>query len=181
MERSKKLQGKKTCAYRQIQQETDDATGRLKMSKEEKKARRILLQLNIIPMLGFRRVVMRRTDNTLIIIDDPELYRPHNSDTYIIFGVPRCQEPLEQAQQTAAQRYKFADFLLQNKETGESTTDSGGDDDGDDHDGKASAAGLNENDIDLIMSQCKVNRKKAIKAYKEHNYDLVNAIMHLTK
>lgn len=176
MEKATKLKGKKPCNPNCIQQEPEDTSGRFKLPKEEKKARRVLSQLNMIPMTGFTRVVMRRTDNTLIVIDEPELYKPPNCNTYIVFGVPRCQEPLEHAQEAAAQRFKIEDFLQQAVQSDELTSDS----DDEIGNGNEPAEGVSENDIDILISQCNVSRKKAIKTLKRHDNDLVNAIMALT-
>ncbi len=40
--------------------------------------------------------------------------------------------------------------------------------------------GIGENDIDLVMSQASVSRKRAIKALRNNSNDIVNAIMELT-
>jgi len=40
--------------------------------------------------------------------------------------------------------------------------------------------GIEEKDIELVMSQANVSRKKAVKALKNADNDIVNAIMELT-
>ena len=42
---------------------------------------------------------------------------------------------------------------------------------------KVNAEGIEENDIQLVMSQSKASRSKAIKALRKCNNDIVNAIM----
>ena len=42
------------------------------------------------------------------------------------------------------------------------------------------ATGIEEKDIELVMSQANVSRKKAIRALKKNENDLVNTIMELT-
>ena len=42
------------------------------------------------------------------------------------------------------------------------------------------ATGLNEKEIEMVMSQANATRNQAIKALKDNNGDLVNAIMDLT-
>ncbi len=42
------------------------------------------------------------------------------------------------------------------------------------------ATGVEEKDIELVMSQANVTRTKAIKALKKTENDIVNAIMDLT-
>jgi nascent polypeptide-associated complex subunit alpha len=47
-------------------------------------------------------------------------------------------------------------------------------------DEEVDATGVEEKDIDLVMSQANVSRSKAIKALKKTDNDIVNAIMDLT-
>ncbi len=42
------------------------------------------------------------------------------------------------------------------------------------------AEGLEDKDIELVMTQANVSRKKAIKALKENDNDIVNSIMALS-
>ena len=47
-------------------------------------------------------------------------------------------------------------------------------------DEEVDATGVEEKDIELVMSQANVSRAKAIKALKKTENDIVNAIMDLT-
>jgi len=49
-----------------------------------------------------------------------------------------------------------------------------------DTDEEVDASGVEEKDIELVMSQANVSRAKAIKALKKTENDIVNAIMDLT-
>jgi nascent polypeptide-associated complex subunit alpha len=60
-------------------------------------------------------------------------------------------------------------------ETGEDKKDDD-EDDGEEVD----ATGLEDKDIELVMTQASVSRKKAIKALKENDNDIVNSIMALS-
>lgn len=46
--------------------------------------------------------------------------------------------------------------------------------------GPVDETGLNQDDIELVMQQANVPRQKAAKALREHNSDIVNAIMSLS-
>jgi nascent polypeptide-associated complex subunit alpha len=59
------------------------------------------------------------------------------------------------------------------------TSDSKKDDDDDDGE-EIDAEGLEDKDIELVMTQASVSRKKAIKALKENDNDIVNSIMALS-
>jgi nascent polypeptide-associated complex subunit alpha len=41
-------------------------------------------------------------------------------------------------------------------------------------------SGIESKDIELVMSQASVSRKKAVKALKENDNDIVNSIMSLS-
>jgi nascent polypeptide-associated complex subunit alpha len=45
---------------------------------------------------------------------------------------------------------------------------------------EADAEGIEDKDIELVMTQANVSRKKAIKALKENDNDIVNSIMALS-
>ena len=50
----------------------------------------------------------------------------------------------------------------------------------DEDDGDVDAEGVEDKDIELVMSQANVSRSKAVKALKNNANDIVNAIMELT-
>lgn len=50
----------------------------------------------------------------------------------------------------------------------------------DDDDEEVDADGLEDKDIELVMTQANVKRNKAIKALKENDNDIVNSIMALS-
>ena len=52
--------------------------------------------------------------------------------------------------------------------------------DDDDDDEEVDAEGLEDKDIELVQTQAGVSRKKAIKALKENDNDIVNSIMALS-
>jgi len=50
----------------------------------------------------------------------------------------------------------------------------------DEDDGDMDDTGLEEKDIELVMQQASVSRKKAVRALKENDSDIVNSIMALS-
>ena len=50
----------------------------------------------------------------------------------------------------------------------------------DEDDAEVDASGVEDKDIELVMSQANVSRSKAVKALKNNANDIVNAIMELT-
>ncbi|KAL3477250.1 NAC domain-containing protein [Aspergillus californicus] len=162
-------------------------------SRNEKKARKAIGKLGLKHVPGITRVTLRRPKNMLFVINQPDVYRSPTSNTWIIFGEAKIEDLNSQAQASAAQQLAAAEAA-------------GGDHAGHDHDhdhdhdhGKGKApeveakkeeeeddgeevdeAGLEPKDIDLVMAQASVSRKKAVKALRENDNDIVNSIMALS-
>merc|ERR1719188_2024476 len=145
-----------------------------KQSRGEKKARKIMSKLALKQVTGVSRVTIRKSKNILFVINKPDVYKNPASDTYIVFGEAKIEDLTQQAQMEAAQKFKAAE-VPQPTEIGASGTT-----------GPASIpeevdeAGVEDKDIDLVMSQANVSRSKAVKALKNNANDIVNAIMELT-
>ncbi|GAM82873.1 hypothetical protein ANO11243_008590 [Dothideomycetidae sp. 11243] len=155
-------------------------------SRNEKKARKAIAKLGLKHVEGITRVTLRRPKNILFVISNPDVYKSPTSNTYIIFGEAKIEDLNAQAQAAAAQQ-------LQNESAG-------GDHAGHDHGDKGKAVeapdakkeeeeddgeevdetGLEAKDIELVMAQASVSRKKAVKALKENDNDIVNSIMSLS-
>ena len=111
---------------------------------------------------------------------NPEVYKSATSNTYIIFGEVKIEDLSQQAATTAAsqiQRAKEeastqrAEATKQAKEEEEDAQDE------DDDDEEEDTEGIEEKDIELVINQADVSRKKAIRALKNVGGDIVNAIM----
>ncbi|ALC38739.1 Nacalpha [Drosophila busckii] len=158
----------------------------MKHSRGEKKARRLLMKLDLEPVQNVSRITMRKAKNVLLIIDQPEVYKCPNTKTLICFGEVRIEDTSNAATTQAAERFlnDINPSSTQSKYDAVSATASAGGND-DDEDaaaavGSAAAAALDEKDIELVMMQAVCSRGKAIKALLRHNSDVVNAIMDLT-
>ncbi|POR36920.1 Nascent polypeptide-associated complex subunit alpha [Tolypocladium paradoxum] len=154
-------------------------------SRNEKKARKALEKLHLTRVPGITRVTLRRPKNILFVINNPEVYKSPNSNTYIVFGEAKIEDVNATAQQAAAQQLAAAgadDHTGHNH--GESskaaeTAEAKKDDEEDDGE-EVDAEGLEDKDIELVMTQANVSRKKAVKALKENDNDIVNSIMALS-
>ncbi|KAJ5248849.1 hypothetical protein N7468_000300 [Penicillium chermesinum] len=157
-------------------------------SRNEKKARKAIAKLGLKHVPGITRVTLRRPKNILFVVNQPDVYRSPNSNTWIIFGEAKIEDLNAQAQASAAQQLAAAEAA--------------GDHAGHDHDhdhgkGKAPEAeakkdeeeddgapvdesGLEAKDIELVMAQANVSRKKAVNALRENDNDIVNSIMALS-
>ncbi len=80
------------------------------------------------------------------------------------------------AQQAAMEQQLAEDALKSTEEAAETTEAVAAEED----DEEVDATGIEEKDIDLVVSQANVSRSKAVKALKNNENDVVNAIMELT-
>lgn len=156
----------------------EDAISKAKQSRGEKKARKIMSKLGLKPVQGVDRVTIRKSKNILFVINSPDVFKNPHSDTYIIFGEAKIEDLSQQAQMAAAEKFKGPEPLSStNDATGTSATVAPiAEEDEEDVD----ESGVDEKDIELVISQANVKRQRAIKALKNNNNDIVNAIMELT-
>ncbi|KAH8235974.1 hypothetical protein KR032_011795 [Drosophila birchii] len=147
-------------------------------SRGEKKARKMILKLGLKPIPGVNRVTIRKTKNILFVINNPDVYKNPHTDTYIIFGEAKVEDLSQQAKMAAAERFKAtkAAFAIKNLVSTTSMAPIAEKDEEEEMDD----AGIDEDDIKLVRMQANTSRAKAIKALKNNDNDIVNAIMELT-
>lgn len=112
-----------------------------------------------------------------------------------VFGEAKIEDVNAAAQQAAAAQLASANAEADHAghshgepskaaESAEAKKDDDDDDDDDDDEDEdeeeVDATGLEDKDIELVMTQASVSRNKAIKALKENDNDIVNSIMALS-
>merc|ERR1712002_282332 len=157
----------------------DDAS-KAKQSRGEKKARKIMSKLGLKQVAGVSRVTIRKSKNILFVINKPDVYKNPASDTYIVFGEAKIEDLSQQAQMQAAEKFKAAEVPQPTEMGASGTTGPSAIPEEDEDDGEVDASGVDDKDIELVMSQANVSRSKAVKALKNNANDIVNAIMELT-
>ncbi|BCR88907.1 nascent polypeptide-associated complex subunit alpha [Aspergillus chevalieri] len=159
-------------------------------SRNEKKARKAIGKLGLKHVPGITRVTLRRPKNILFVVNQPDVYKSPSSNTWIIFGEAKIEDLNSQAQASAAQQLAAAEAAAGGEHAGHDHEHDHGkgkapetegkkeeeEDDGEEVD----EAGLEAKDIDLVMAQANVSRKKAVKALRENDNDIVNSIMALS-
>jgi len=158
----------------------EDASSKAKQSRGEKKARKIMSKLGLKQVTGVSRVTIRKSKNILFVINKPDVYKNPASDTYIVFGEAKIEDLTQQAQMEAAQKFKAAEVPQPTEMGATGTTGPAAIPEEDEDDGEVDEAGVEDKDIELVMSQANVSRSKAVKALKNNANDIVNAIMELT-
>ena len=102
----------------------------------------------------------------LFVFSHPDVYKSPNSDTYVIFGEAKIEDLSAQAAAAAAEQFRMPSSAA-GAASGAAAA-------------KDTAEGIEDKDIDLVMQQADVSRAAAIKALKNNDGDLVNAIMELS-
>ncbi|KAK8215966.1 putative nascent polypeptide-associated complex subunit [Phyllosticta capitalensis] len=154
-------------------------------SRNEKKARKAIAKLGLKHIEGITRVTLRRPKNILFVINNPDVYKSPNSNTWIIFGEAKIEDLNAAAQASAAQQLAQAEAAESHEghdhgkgkaPAVEDKKEEEEEDDGEEVD----ETGVETKDIELVMAQASVSRKKAVKALKENDNDIVNSIMALS-
>lgn len=157
-----------------------------KYTRGEKKARRLLMKLDLERVPNVSRVTMRKAKNVLLCIDQADVYKCPHTKTLIIFGDVRVEDTSNAAAAQAAERYlNDVNVRPPQEKPGQVPSQAAdkvaNDDDEDDGElAKLDNGQLDEKDIELVIMQSTCSRQKAIKALLKHNSDVVNAIMELT-
>ncbi|CDO92203.1 unnamed protein product [Kluyveromyces dobzhanskii CBS 2104] len=163
-------------------------------SKNEKKARELILKLGLKPIQGISRVTFKKKDGQIFAIDKPEVFKSQGGN-FVVFGeakvddftqrLAKAQETLQQTegvlpagQDAVSKDPQSIQADMQAAADSSAADSSAATADGDDAD--VDESGLNADDIELVMQQAGVPRGKAAKALREHDSDIVNAIMALS-
>merc|ERR1712244_188002 len=110
----------------------------------------------------------RKSKNILFVINRPDVFKSPASDTYIVFGEAKIEDLNQQAQMAAAEKFRDKPPTVSQPIAEESEEE------------EEDETGVEQKDIELVMSQANVSKAKAIRALKNNNNDIVNAIMELT-
>jgi len=104
-----------------------------------------------------------------------------------IFGEAKIEDLNSQSQAAAAQQLAAAEAASGDHAGHDHSTENGKGkepekkaEEEEDDDEEVDDSGLEAKDIELVMTQASVSRKKAVKALKENGNDIVNSIMALS-
>ncbi|BGP55746.1 hypothetical protein JCM8202_005689 [Rhodotorula sphaerocarpa] len=150
------------------------------------KAKETLSKLGLKKVDGVSRVVIRKPKGVLVAIQEPEVFKSPVSDCYIVFGeakpedasgFPNFAQMGQQAQAQAQQQQALG---------GEGQKEGEGEEGGagapaaaatEEDDGEVDETGLEQDDINVVMSQANCSRARAVKALKATDGDIVQAIL----
>ncbi|GAA6028346.1 hypothetical protein JCM8097_006988 [Rhodosporidiobolus ruineniae] len=144
-------------------------------SRGETKARQALQKLGLKKVDGITRVVIRRPKNALFVISQPDVYKSPASDCYIVFGEAKPEDVpagfpqfAQMAQSEAAQQQAAALQAAAQADGAEGKAE---------EEGEIDESGVEDADITVVTQQANCSRSAAVKALKEANGDIVQAIL----
>ena len=158
-------------------------------NRAEKKSRKAMQKLGMRPIPGVVRMSVKKSNQVLFVITNPDVFKSPSADTYVIFGEAKTEDSgqMQAAAAQAAQAQQMA------QQAGDPSKKDKAQPAGMSEAAAAAASpkvveeeapaeveGVESKDIELVMSQAGCSRAKAIKALQENDCDLVNAIMSLT-
>lgn len=161
-------------------------------NRNEKKSRKAMQKLGMRPVSGVLRVTVKKSKNVLFAFHKPDVFKSPTSDTYVVFGEAKSEDASMQAQAQAAKQFQQQQAAglgggmpQMPSAAAAAAAASGGQDASEDAAGGDAAAEIDETgvqakDIELVMSQAGCSRAAAVKALKDNENDLVNAIMSLS-
>ncbi|CAO1624261.1 unnamed protein product [Sympodiomycopsis kandeliae] len=157
--------------------------------RAERKSRKSLQGIGLKKVNGITRVTMKRPRGHLYVVQNPEVYKSAHSDCYIVFGEAKPEDMSAAAQAQAAQAQaaqqeaqerllseQFAQSMGSGQEASAGKKKQEEEEEEDDSE-PIDEEGVDAKDIELVMQQVSCSRRKAVKALKESNGDLINAIM----
>jgi len=155
-----------------------------KQSKSEKNARKAFAKLGLKLVEGIERITMRKSKSATFVINKPDVYKSGNSDLYIVFGEAKVEDSLLNAA-SAANQMRVPEGINLGAEAaavqaGKENAAPAAVAAAVEEEGEVDESGVEKKDIELVMQQANVSRAKAVKALKNSNNDIVNAIMELT-
>jgi nascent polypeptide-associated complex subunit alpha len=122
---------------------------------------------------GVERVTMKKSKNILFVVPSADVYKSPSNDTYIIFGEAKVEDLQQKAAALAAQQASAARAEAAKKAPAQPASMPVDDE-------VVDESGCDPKDIELVVSQAGCTRAAAVKALKNNNNDIVNAIMELT-
>lgn len=140
-------------------------------TRGEKKSRKAMAKLGMKPFPGINRVTMKKSKTILFVIAKPDVYKSPTSETYIIFGEAKIEDLSSSQQNLAAEQFKPQPARQAPAAASSKASVPEGDVD---------ETGVDAKDIDLVVGQAGCTRAQAVKALKNNDNDIVNAIMELT-
>ena len=153
------------------QENAADRVAQLNAGKQPKRYAKAMARLGLKPEANIMRVQIRKSQGLSFGIQKPEVYRFPNTNTFVIFGETTFDDGAASDASKAAAAVTSAAPDAKPAAAAPAAEED---------EGEVDASGLQEKEIDIVMTQAGVSRARAVKALKANNGDIVNSIMELT-
>ena len=91
-----------------------------KQSRAEKKARKAVAKLGLKQVTDIFRIAIKKSKGVIFVINDPEIYKAPNKDSYVVFGEAKVEDGLNKELERAASQFKVpSQTTTQTKENDE--------------------------------------------------------------
>lgn len=155
--------------------------GDAKLNRGEKKCRKALTKLGMKQLGGITRVTIKKRDGFIFMINDPEvLISGDNGNQFVVFGELKYDDPNQRLQaaeaqkMAAAQAAQTAAAASAPAKAAESKKAAASDEAAEDE------TGITASHINMVMEHTSCTRNEAIRALRESNDDMINAVMKLS-
>lgn len=155
-----------------------------KLNRGEKKTRKQLTKLGMKAFGGITRVTIKKRDGFIFMINDPEvLISGDNGNQFVVFGELKYDDPnarlkAAEAQKMAAQAAATREAVMNSGATPAPITAAPARPAT--NEPAESEAGITANHINMVMEHTNCTRNEAIRALKDSNDDMINAVMKLS-
>jgi nascent polypeptide-associated complex subunit alpha len=151
-----------------------------KLNRGEKKCRKALIKIGMKPFNGVTRVTLRKRDGMIFVVNEPEVLRVDgDGKSFAVFGELKLEDPNARMQQAEAKKFAEGQMAAAQaqaaaKASAPQTASKASDE------APLSEEGITAGHIDMVMDHTSCSRNDAIKALRETNNDMINAVMKLT-
>ena len=143
-------------------------------SRGEKKARKAISKMGLKQIEGVERVTMKKSKNIMFVVAKADVFTGGASQ-YVVFGEAKIEDlAARAAEEQRAQRASQA-FQQQAAPEAAAPAAAAAADEED-----VDMTGVEAKDVDLVVGQAGCSKADAVKALKNNDNDIVNAIMELT-
>lgn len=149
------------------------------VGKQSKRHAKRMAKMGLKPEPNVTKVNIRKVGTLSFSIGQPEVYRFPGTNTFVIFGEAQLEDPGMLPQDAEARAATVISQAIDAATAGTSEAEAAAST-MEVEDSDVDATDLDEKEINVVMTQANVSRAKAIRAMKNNNGDIVNAIMDLT-
>ncbi|ANQ09224.1 Uncharacterized protein PCOAH_00034630 [Plasmodium coatneyi] len=151
---------------------------RTKMSKGERRARKMLVKLGLKAIPNVHKVIIKKSQKMIFAVSNVEVYKVDGTESYVIFGDAKTDDITNSINSLLPDSLPKDGDMMDEQEVNFEAPEKADEKVQDLDEGKP--VDVSMDDIELIMSQTKCTRERAIEVLKKNNNDLVESIMELS-